>query len=111
MLEPASIIPGSQMTGAAVNYYTAIYKTIIQSMDLTNTTGGAVSCTVYRVPRGASAAASNTTISASPVAAGATHLCPEMVGMVLEPGDSIQALGNNVTIMASGLLVVDDGDN
>ena len=111
MLEPVQIIPGSVMTGTAATYYTAVYKTIIQSMDLVNTTGGAVACTVYRIARGDTAAARNTTISASSVAAGATYLCPEMVGMVLEPGDFIQALGNGVTIMASGLWVVDDGDN
>lgn len=99
------------MTGSATTYYTAVNQTIIQSMDLVNTSGAAVSCTVYRVARGDTAAARNTTISALSVAAGSTYLCPEMVNMVLEPGDFIQALGNGVTIMASGLLVIDDGDN
>jgi hypothetical protein len=111
MLKPVQIIPGSVMTGAAVVYYTALYKTIIQSMDLVNTSGGAVSCTVYRVPSGGAAGAANTLIPARSVGAGQTDLCQEAAGMVLEANDTIQALGNGVTLIASGLQVIDDGNN
>jgi len=105
MLTPSQIISGSQMTAAAVTYYTAAQQTIVQSMDLCNTTVGAVACTVYIVPLGGPTNATTTIISARSIAAGETYTCPEAVGMVVEVGGLIRGLGLNVTIIASGVKV------
>ena len=105
MLTPSQIIPGSQMTGAVATYYTAQQQTIIQSMDLCNTTAGAVACTIYVTPLAGTTNATTTIISAKSIAAGETYICPEAVGMIVEAGGLIRGLGLNVTIMASGVKV------
>lgn len=99
------LISGSQMTGAAATYYTAgtLTKAVIKRLVLCNTTAGAVACTLYLVPSGGSAGATNTITSARTLAAGETWVCPEAEGMVLEAAGFIQGLGLNVTIMASGV--------
>lgn len=102
------LVSGSQLTGSAATYYTAptLTKTIIKSAQLTNTTAGAVACTVYLVPSAGTAGATNTVISARSIAAGETYNCPELVNAVLEAGGTIQALGLNVTLTASGAEIV-----
>lgn len=102
------LVSGSQLTGAAATYYTAPTNTkaTIKSAVLTNTTGGAVACTVYLVPSAGTAGATNTLISAYNVAAGAAYTCPELINMVIEAGGTIQALGLNVTLVVSGAEVV-----
>lgn len=99
------LISGSQLTGAAATYYTApaSTKAIIKRLILCNTTAGAVACTVYLVPSGGTAGATNTITSAHTVGIGETWIVPEAEGMVLEAAGFIQALGLNVTIIASGV--------
>jgi len=75
----------------------------VKAAALCNTTAGAVLCTVYLVPSGGSANAATTLINAVSVAANATYTCPELVNQVIEAGGSIQALGLNVTLVASGI--------
>jgi hypothetical protein len=105
MLTPQQIITGYVMSGSAATYYNALEKTIVQSMDLVNTTGAAVNCTVNIVPNGGAAGVSNRIISARSISAGETYVCPEAVGMVIDAGGSINAIGAGVTIIASGVLV------
>lgn len=102
------IVPGSQLTGGALQYYTAGVNTrcVIKAASLCNTTAGAVLCTVYLVPSGGAPGAANTLINAVSVAANATYTCPELVNQVIEAGGSIQAFGLNVTLAASGIEIV-----
>jgi hypothetical protein len=102
------LIAGSQLTGTAATYYTvpANTRAVLKAASLTNTTAGAVACTVYLVPSGGSAGASNAIISAKSVAANETYSCPELVNQVLESGYTVQAFGLNVTFMASGIEIV-----
>lgn len=101
---PKRLISGSQLTASAATYYTApaATTTVIKKLNLINTTAAAVACTVYLIPSGGSAGATNTLTSARSIAAGETWSCPEAENMVLATGGFIQALGLNVTIMASG---------
>lgn len=102
------LVPGSQLTGAAAAYYTAPTNTraVIKAATLTNTTAGAVAVTVYLVPSGGSAGATNVLISALNLAAGAAYACPELINQVIEAGGSLQAFGLNVTLVASGVEIV-----
>jgi hypothetical protein len=106
MLQPEQIITGVVMTGASTAWYAATNQTIVQSINLVNTTGAAVNCTVNIVPNGGSVGVANQIISARSIAAGETYTCPEAVGMVVQAGGSIDALGNGVTLIASGILVI-----
>ncbi|MGE5650950.1 MAG: hypothetical protein ACM34A_12205 [Bacillota bacterium] len=102
------LVPGSALTAVAATYYTApaLTKAVVKSAQLTNTTAGAVACTVYAVPSGGTASATNTVISARSVSAGETYNCPELINQVIETGGTIQSLGNGVTLTVSGIEIV-----
>ena len=101
---PTVLVAGVQLTGAALPYATgsAGNRTTIKSASVTNTTAGVVALTVYRVPSGGTAGASNTVISARSIAVGETYNCPELVNKVLHAGDTIQAMGLNLSFDVSG---------
>lgn len=105
-VSPKGIIASQQLTNANVTYYTSTnIVTIIDKMTLCNTTAGAVTVTVDLVDSGGTAGASERVISARSIGAGETYTCPEVVGHILNSGDTIQALcsaNTSVTIRASG---------
>lgn len=103
------VVDGAQLTAAAATYGSVVganTKRIIKAATLTNTTAGAVACTVYLVPSGGTAGASNTVISALSIAAGASYSCPELIGRGLNAGGFLQALGLNVTLGYTAVDVV-----
>jgi hypothetical protein len=103
---PKGLIASQQLSGTNATYYTATgVRTIIDKMTLTNTTAGAITATIDLVDSGGSAGASERIISARSIAAGETYNCPEAVGHILNPGDTIQGLAGSaasITIRASG---------
>lgn len=111
MLIPALIVSPQQIATSATVYYTSPVgvRTIIYNATVCNTSGTARAVTIYLVPLGGTAGASNTVISASTVAAGATYKCPELVGKVLDVGGTLQALAavssTALTLDVAGLQV------
>ena len=101
---PTVLVAGVALTGSVATYYTAPTgnRVTVKSASVTNTTAGVVALTLYRVPSGGSAGATNTVISARNIAAGETYNCPELVNKVLHAGDTIQALGLNLSLDVSG---------
>ena len=101
-ITPKVLIASQQLTNASALYYTATrVTTLIDKFTLCNTTGGAVTATVYI----GTASAPHTLLSAYSIAAGATYACPEVVGHNLAPNDTIYALASantSITIRASG---------
>ncbi len=98
------------LTTADVTLYTAPANTrvIIDKFTAANTTAGAITITVNLVASGGAASATNTLISARSVSAGATDLCPEIVGHILNPGDFISAKASantSIGLRASGRAV------
>lgn len=105
------LVQGTALTGSAVTQYTSgtSTKTVIKAANAVNTTGGAVTLTVYLVPSGGAAAAENTVISAYSIAAGASYQCPEMINQVLEAGDFISAFASasaSINFTVSGITIV-----
>ena len=97
----------AQIPNANTVLYTAPAntRTIIDKMTVTNTTGGALTVTVFLVPSGGAANAGTTVISAQSVASNSTILCSEVVGHILNPGDAIVAIASaaaSLTGRASG---------
>ncbi len=83
-------------------------KTIIDKFTGTNTTASAASLTVKLIASGGSAGASNTIVSAKVIQPGECYTFPEVVGHVLNAGDSISVLAGTataITLRASGRLV------
>lgn len=79
-------------------------RTIIDKFTGTNTTGLAATLTVKLIPSGGAASVSNTIISKT-LQAGEAYTFPEIVGHVLNPGDSISTIAGTagaLTIRSSG---------
>lgn len=95
---PKKIVATQQIAATNATYYTAtnVY-TIIDSAYVCNTTAGAVTVTIDLVDSGGTAGDSERAISARSIAAGETYLCPELVGQILNPGDTIQGLASTAT--------------
>lgn len=74
-------------------------KRVISSAALVNTTAAAVPASVFLVPSGQNPDASHTLISARPIAPGETYSCPELINKGLNPGGTVQALGNGLTFL------------
>lgn len=105
-ITPKSLIASQQLTNANATYYTATnVRTIIDKLTLVNTTAGAVTATIDIVDSGGTAGVTERLISARGIAAGETYTCPEVVGHILNSGDTIQGLASaaaSITIRCSG---------
>lgn len=80
-------------------------RTIIDKLTATNITGGAITITIYLVPSGGSAGATNTIISAESIAAGATKDFTALQNQILSVGDFISAFASSsssIVIRGSG---------
>lgn len=108
---PQNLVPTVALTTGAVAYIAGApsSKTIVQKATLSNVTAGAVTFTMYRVPSGGSAGAGNTIVQTKGLAAGEVYIANELNGLVLDPGDTIQALasaGASINFTASGVIFV-----
>lgn len=100
-LAETAAIPAAQTT-----LYTAPANTraIIDKMTATNTTAAAVTLSINIVVSAGTAGTANLVASAQSIAAGASYLCPEVVGHVLSAGDFVSVLPSaaGVNIRMSG---------
>lgn len=99
------------LTGSAATYYTVpgSTRTIIKKLTLTNTDSVTRTVTIYLVPSGGSAAASNVILSAQGITAGETYEVFVAEGQTLAAGDTIQALASTTSVVnmqASGVEIV-----
>lgn len=93
-------ITGAQLTASAATYYgpvAANTKAMIKKLTFTNTDTSARTVTVYLVPSGGTAGATNILISARSIAAGEAYDCYEAMGQVLAAGGFLQALADVTT--------------
>lgn len=100
-----NIIPGVALAAAVGIMYTvpALTRMRICNATLTNTTGAPVACTVHIVTNPDGPLAKNQKISLRTIAPGETYPCPELINRVLEPLDTIQALGLAVSFDVSAI--------
>lgn len=106
-ITPKKIVAAQQLTTVIATYYTtpSAIVTIVDKFTLTNTTSAAITATVYMVDASGTAGASECLISARTLASGETYTCPEIVGHILNHGDTIQALASAnsaLTVRISG---------
>jgi len=104
---PKRLVDGSQLTAAAATYYTALPNTLmtVSACTLTNTTAGAITATLYLVPSGGSASASNCILSARNLAAGESFNVGTAIGQTIPAGGTLQALASaaaSIALVASG---------
>lgn len=103
-----NIVPGVLLGAALANVHAAPTgtKERIINATVTNDTAGVIAVTVHVVTDGDVPAAKNKRISARSIAPGETYTCPELIGRVLEPLDSIHALGNGLSFDVSAFTQV-----
>ena len=104
---PKRIIDGAQLTLAAATYYTVPANTLttISACSVTNTTGIARSVTLYLVPTGGAAGATNCVCSGRVIAPGETYNVAGAIGQTLAAGGTVQALSDlaaALSLVASG---------
>lgn len=104
---PVALWGPSQLgtSAAAVVTTPAANTYVVTRAVFTNTGSTARTITVHIVRSGASATASNMVISAYTVQPGEAYVAPELSGVVLNGGDTIQALasaGSVITALGSG---------
>lgn len=101
-----------QLPAAVAAQYTspANTTTIIKRAVFTNTSAGARTVTVHVVPSGGAASVSTMLINgqalAIPPGAGSSYVAPELAGVVLNSGDSLQCFADaaaSVTLNANGI--------
>lgn len=80
----------------------ALTRTTINAAVLTNTTASPITVTVWLVPSGGVPATSNAAIYSLTVAARESRPCPEVVEQVIEPGGTLQAQGEGLTMIVTG---------
>lgn len=90
---PAPIAPTQLGTGAQT-LYTVPSGTVstVSNLSLTNVTASPVAVTVYNVPSGQTAGATNELVAAFSLSAGQSYVPPQAIGLQLAAGSSIQAL-------------------
>lgn len=95
-------IPATQIGVAAAAVYTSPAGTTgtINNLSLTNTSANPVAVTLYRVPSGGTPSATNTVMSAFQVAAGQTYVPPQVIGLPLAPGSTLQALAATAAVVS-----------
>ncbi len=106
MIGQKNIVPGAVLTAVAAIYYTAPALTRVRICNATlvsPTLGAPVAATVHIVPSGGAVGVANRKISARPIGIDETYTCPELIGRILEPGDTIQALGLGLALDISAL--------
>lgn len=101
---------GSQIAGSATTYYTAGtgVQTRIDKCTVTNSDSTAYTFSIYLVPSGGSAGATNQIIATRSVNAGETYTCPEIVGQWLNSGQFLAAVASTaakLTLRVSGIEV------
>lgn len=101
------LIESLQVAAIETTQYTvsAGARAIIDKLTGTNTTASAATITVKLIPSGGVPAASNTIVSVKSIAPGECYTFPEIVGHVLNAGDSLSTLsgtGLAITLRASG---------
>ena len=92
-----------QLTGSAASLYTAPTsgKTQLGKCTFTNTDTSARTITVYLVRSGGSASLANCVISAQVVQPGECYVSPELYGVVLGAGDSVQGFASTASVITT----------
>jgi hypothetical protein len=110
MITQLQLIPPLQLAAAVAVVLTAPANTTyrIGRAGFSNPTAAAIAVTCYLVASGGAPSAANVLIDALVVAAGATYVSPELAGLVIPAGATLQAFAGTaaaVVMYASGVMI------
>lgn len=109
-IKQVQLIAPVQLPAAVAAQLTAPLNTTyrIGRAGFSNPTGGAVAVTAYLVPPAGAPGVANQLIDALVVPAGSTYVSPELAGLVLPPGASLQCFAGSaasIVLYASGVSI------
>ena len=98
-LKAAALVQGVQLPSSVAAQYTcpANMSVIIRHAVFTNTTAGAITVTAYVVPSGGSVGDPTTVLDAFSIAGKTAYTSPELSGVVLATGDTLQCFASGAT--------------
>lgn len=102
------LISGAQLTDSAAPYYTApaVTTAIVRVTQFSNPSNTPSAVTAWVVPAASTPTVANQYLNQLVLSPGETYTSPELSGVVLQAGDSIQAMASvngTVVVMASGV--------
>lgn len=105
---PLTLVQGVQLPASVTPQYTCPTnsKVVIRHVTFTNTDTGSRTVTAHLVPAGGSVSASTMVMDAQSIAASATYVSPELSGIVMNAGDTLQMFADTaakVSVNASGI--------
>ena len=108
MIIPIVLKANFQLPNAVAIQYTcpANSAVVIRHVTFTNTDSGAHTVTAHLVPNGASVTAATMVIDAQSISSKATYVSPELSGIVMNAGDTLQCFADAaafVSMNASGI--------
>jgi hypothetical protein len=94
-------IASTQLGATAGVLYTAPTATTstIANMSFSNTSASPVPFTVYNVPSGGTAGTSNIVVPSFTLSAGQSYVPPQLIGLNLAPGATLQALAGTASVV------------
>lgn len=94
-------IASTQLGTSAASFYTvpALTTSTVANVSFTNTSASAVQITVYNVPIAGTAQTSNQVVSAFTLSAGQTYVPPQLIGLNLAAGSTLQALATTGAVV------------
>ncbi|ACI52195.1 conserved hypothetical protein [Gluconacetobacter diazotrophicus PA1 5] len=109
-VQPVSLIAAQAVPASAASLYISPTGVIsrIDSLSVCNIGTAPAQVTIYLVPSGSTAGATNTTTLSQTILGGQTWNSPNEIGKVLSPGDAIAVMAsasNALTVVAAGLQV------
>lgn len=99
---PNSIAAQALGTAASVIYTTPVATiTTLANVSFNNTSASPVTVTVYNVPPGGSPGTTNQVVSAFSIAAGKPYVPPQLIGLNMAPGSTLQALAGTAGVVVA----------
>ena len=107
MITQAQLIAPTALPAAAGTQLPVPVNTTmrIARAGFSNPTAGAIAVTAYLVASGGSPSSANVLINGQVVAAGSTYVSPELAGLVMPAGSTLQCLGAGLVLYASGVSI------
>jgi hypothetical protein len=109
-IKQIQIVAPTQLAAAVTNYATVPSNTTyrIGRAAFSNPTGGALTVTAHLVPAAGAPSTANQLIDAVTVPAGSTYVSPELAGLVMPAGSTLQAFASaatSIVFYASGVSI------
>lgn len=94
-------VASQQLGVAATTLYTVptATTTTIANFSFSNTSGSAVSITVYNVPSAGSAGTGNIVVPSFSLSAGQSYVPPQLIGLNMASGSTLQALAGTASVV------------